>query len=196
MSVQRIYPWARACLFVSALISSLLMTATHASALRRDPLTEKEADLVREAQALDKRTEVFAKAVERRLLALGGPTAVAAATSKQAQKDEEKWGELPQGTRAELLYDISGILDEAVTNIEDVGSHNSKSDLIPKSLRILAEASMRFLPRLTALREQAQEEREKDALERAIEGAQEIIAAAAKLPPEMPEAGKPKKQKG
>jgi acyl-CoA reductase-like NAD-dependent aldehyde dehydrogenase len=169
------------------------MMAAGTPAPRRDPLTEKEADLVREAQALDKRTEVFTKAVERRLLALAGPSA---ANSKQAQKDAEKWGELPQGTRAELLYDIAGILDEAVTNIEDVGSHNAKSSLIPKSLRILAEASNRFLPQLTAMRERAQEEREKDALERAIEGAQEIITAASKLPPETQPTGKPKKQKG
>jgi len=169
------------------------MTAAGTPAPRRDPLTEKEADLVREAQALDERTKVFTKAVERRLLALAGP---GTATSKQAQKDADKWGELPQGTRAELLYDIAGIFDEAVTNIEDVGSHNAKSSLIPKSLRILAEASNRFLPQLTAMRERAQEEREKDALERAIEAAQEIIAAASKLPPETQPAGKPKKQKG
>jgi hypothetical protein len=193
MIVNRIYPSGLACLLLCALITSPFMTAARTSASRRDPLTEKEADLVREAQALDKRTEVFTKAVERRLLALAGPSA---SNSKQAQKDADKWGELPQGTRAELLYDIAGILDEAVTNIEDVGSHNSKSSLIPKSLRILAEASTRFLPQLTAMRERAQEEREKDALERAIEGAQEIITAAGKLPPETQPAGKPKKQKG
>ncbi len=193
MNVRRIYPSGLACLLLCAFIGSTLMTAAGTPAPRRDPLTEKEADLVREAQALDERTKVFAKAVERRLLALAGQSA---ATSKQAQKDAEKWGELPQGTRAELLYDIAGILDEAVTNIEDVGSHNAKSSLIPKSLRILAEASNHFLPQLTAMREQAQEEREKDALERAIEGAQEIIAAASKLPPETQPTGKPKKQKG
>lgn len=193
MSVRKLYPLSLACLLLCAIISIPLATVASASPLRRDPLTEKEADLVREAQALDKRTEVFIKAVERRLMALAG---TGAANSRQAEKDAEKWGELPQGTRAELLYDIAGILDEAVTNIEDVGSHNSKSSLIPKSLRILAEASTRFLPRLTAMREQAQEEREKDALERAIEGAQEIIAAASKLPPETQPTGKPKKQKG
>ena len=159
---------------------------------RRDPLTEKEADLVREAQALDKRTEVFAKAAERRLLALTDP----AAASKQAQKDAETWGEFPTGTRAELLDDIASILEEAVTNIEDVGSRNSKSSLIPKSLRILAQASTRFLPQLTALRDQLKEERERDALEKALEGVQEIIAAAGKLPAETEQTGKQKKEKG
>lgn len=193
MSVKKIDPLSLACLLLCALISPSLMMASVASAPRRDPLTEKEAELVREAQALDKRTEVFAKAIERRLLALAGASA---ANSKQASKDAEKWGELPQGTRAELLYDIAAILDEAVTNIEDVGSRNARSSLLPKSLRILAQAATRFLPQLTALREQAREERERDALERAIEGAQEVIAAAGKLPPETQEAGKPKKGKG
>jgi hypothetical protein len=194
MSANKIYLLSLVLILACALISPSLKGAHAAPVLRRDPLTEKEAELVREAQALDKRTEVFAKAVERRLLALGGTSA--AATSKQAQKDAEKWGELPQGTRAELLYDIAAILDEAVTNIEDVGSHNSKSSLIPKALRILANASTRFLPPLTALREQVKEDGERDALEKAIEGVQEIIAAAGKLSPETEETEKPKKGKG
>jgi hypothetical protein len=186
-------------LFVRSLVWILFCALTAPSFVmalamaRRDPLTEKEADLVREAQALDKRTEVFAKAVERRLLALTDPTA---ATSKQAQKDAEKWGDFPTGTRAELLGDIASILEEAVTNIEDVGAHNSKSHLIPKSLRILAQASTRFLPQLTALRDRLKEEGERDALEKALEGVQEIITAAGKLPAETEQTEKQKKEKG
>ncbi|HVG32400.1 MAG TPA: hypothetical protein VM911_04945 [Pyrinomonadaceae bacterium] len=162
------------------------MTAATA-ATRRDPLTEKEADLVREAQALDKRTDVFIKAAERRLRILSGPGDAA----KESAKDIEKWGELA-GTRAELLGDLANILDEAITNIEDVGTHNSKSGLIPKSIRKLAEASTRFLPQLTALRDRVTDD-ERGALERAIEQAQEVIAAAGKLPAETVET---KKKKG
>jgi hypothetical protein len=191
MRSKKLYFVCLVWVLVSALVGPSLLTARVSP--RRDPLTEKEADLVREAQSLDKRTEVFAKAAERRLLALTDPSA---ATSKQSQKDAEKWGEFPKGTRAELLDDIANILDEAVTNIEDVAEHNAKSHLIPKSVRILAEASTRFLPRLTLLRDQLKEERERDALERAIEGAQEIVAAAGKLPPDAPEPGKQKKEKG
>lgn len=166
---------------------SLLMTVTATAATRRDPLTEKEADLVREAQALDKRTEVFIKAAERRLRLLSAPSGAA----KESPKDIEKWGEL-SGTRAELLGDLANIMDEAVTNIEDVGTHNSRSGLIPKSIRKLAEASTRFLPQLAALRERATDD-ERAALERAIEQAQEVIAAAGKLPAETVET---KKKKG
>lgn len=170
-------------------VPSLLVLARNTRA-RRDPLTEKEADLVREAQALDKRTEVFIKAAERRLLIITDPNAGA---SSQAQKDAEKWGEL-EGTRADMLSDIAYILEEAITNIEDAGSHNSKSQLIPKSIRKLAEAATRFLPALTALRDRANDA-ERGVLEKAIENAQEIMTAANRLPAETIETEKKKKAK-
>ncbi|HEX8772980.1 MAG TPA: hypothetical protein VF735_05195 [Pyrinomonadaceae bacterium] len=191
MNSRKLFVRSLVCILACALTAPSLLMALGAA--RRDPLTEKEADLVREAQALDKRTEVFAKAAERRLLALVDPSA---ANSRQAQKDAEKWGDFPTGTRAELLGDIASILEEAVTNIEDVSSHNSKSHLIPKSLRILAQASTRFLPQLTALRDQLKEERERDALEKALEGIEEIIAAAGRLGPETQPSEKQKKEKG
>ena len=178
-------------IYTVAVPSLLLLQPARAAAAtaRRDPLTEKEADLVREAQALDKRTEVFIKAAERRLLVITNPNAVA---SGQAQKDAEKWGDL-KGTRAELLYDIANILEEAITNIEDAGAHNAKSQLIPKSIRKLAEAATRFLPALTALREHAKDDEERGVLEKAIENAQEIETAANRLPAETKETEKKKK---
>ncbi|MBA3766863.1 MAG: hypothetical protein H0W99_07715 [Acidobacteria bacterium] len=100
-----------------------------------------------------------------------------------------------KGTRAELLSDIANILEEAVTNIEDAGTHNAKSQLIPKSIRKLAEAATRFLPALTALRDRANDE-ERGALETAIENGQEIVTAANRLPPETKETEKKKKAKG
>jgi len=190
MKSRKLYRRSLAPILVCALFASSLLIGN--AAPRRDPLTEKEADLVREAQALDKRTEVFVKVVERRLLALTDPNAAA---SKQAEKDVEMWGELPKGTRAELLSDIANILDEAVTNIEDVGARNAKSRLIPKSLRILAQASTRFLPQLTALREQLKDEREMGALEKVLDNLQEIVTASNNLPAETVETGKQKKAK-
>ena len=61
----------------------------------RDHLTPQEIDLVKEAQELDKRTEVFVKAADRRLLVLTGATA---GSEKQLEKHSEKWGELPTGS--------------------------------------------------------------------------------------------------
>jgi acyl-CoA reductase-like NAD-dependent aldehyde dehydrogenase len=142
---------------------------------------------VREAQAIDKRTDVFIKAVERRILVLTDP---GAANSKQVQKDAERWGELPKGTRAELLTDIARILDEAINNIDDVATRNAKNPLIPKAVRKLADASTRFLAQLTPLRQQAQDSNERDAIEAALENAQSVVEAANKLPAEVKEKGK------
>lgn len=188
MRSNKLYVWSLVWILNLTLSSLFMLNASAAGfCARRDPLTEKEADLVREAQALDKRTDVFIRAAERRLRALSAPNAAV----KESPKDIEKWGELA-GTRAELLGDLANILDEAVTNIEDVGAHNSKSGLIPKSIRKLAEASTRFLPQLLAMRDHVTDD-ERGVLERAIEQAQEVIAAAGKLPGETVET---KKKKG
>ena len=193
MRSRKLYLGSIAWILVCALLAGPSQLSARVPRPRRDSLTEQEVERVREAQALDKRTEVFIKVVERRLLALTDPNA---ASSKQVQKDAEKWGDLPKGTRAELLSDIANVLDEAVTNIEDVGARDSRSRLIPKSLRILAQASTRFLPQLTALRDQLKDERELGALEKVLENVQEIVTASNNLPPETKESGKPKKGKG
>jgi hypothetical protein len=46
------------------------------------------------------------------------------------------------------------------------------------------------------MRDQLKDERERDALEKALEGVQEIITAANKLPPDEPQPDKHKKDKG
>ncbi|HEY0004891.1 MAG TPA: hypothetical protein VGB17_08775, partial [Pyrinomonadaceae bacterium] len=100
------------------------------------------------------------------------------------QKDTEKWGELPTGTRAELLTDIGKILDEAINNIDDVSTRDENNPLIAKALRLLSAASTRFTAQLTNIRDQSKETDERQAVEQALEYTQSIIEAAAKLPPE------------
>jgi hypothetical protein len=150
-----------------------LSLAASAHAQRREHLTPEEIELVRDNQELDARTKVFITAAERRLLAATNP----AEAAKNAPKEKEKWG-VVQGTRTQLFYDISKILDEAVVNVDDVAEHNPESPLLRKSLYMLAEASNRMLPELTKLREAAQSEAEADQLERALETAREIADAA------------------
>jgi hypothetical protein len=140
---------------------------------QRDNLTEKEQELVREAQEISKRTDVFIKAIERRLLVINNPNAV------QTKKEEEKWGALPAGTRAQLLADIARIFDEAITNIDDTAERSPKSEHLPKALKALNDAAQRLMPQLIALRDKTSED-EREQLERAIENAQSIIDAANK----------------
>ena len=164
--------------FKIAAALALLLIATpappaSAAQRKREHLSPEEVELVRDNQQLDKRTEVFVRAAERRMLAVTNPEEAA----RQAAKDKEKWGEV-QGTRTQLIYDISKILDEAVVNIDNAALHNPESPLLRKSLFKLSEAAARLLPQLSKLREGAQEEAEADQLDRAIEAAQEIIDAA------------------
>ena len=158
---------------VASLLFALLAFTCAGAAQHREHLTPEEIELVRDNQELDKRTEVFIKAAERRMLAATNPEEFA----KQAAKDAEKWGEV-KGTRAQLIYDVGKILDEAVVNVDDAAIHNPESSLLRKSLFKLAEAANRFLPQLTKLRADAKDESEADQLERAAATVQEILDAA------------------
>ncbi|HEY0378909.1 MAG TPA: hypothetical protein VGC87_18490 [Pyrinomonadaceae bacterium] len=169
-------------LLLTLLLVLLCVAPPPARALARDFLTPKEEDLVKEAQVLDKRIEVFIKAAERRLLILTGQQAVP--VGKQSEKDAEKWGELPTGTRTELIMDIANILDAAVTNIDDVALRDEKNALIPKALRKLAAAAARFQPQVASLNQQTQVVSEHRALEQVTINIQEILEAAGRLPAE------------
>ncbi|MCA1593637.1 MAG: hypothetical protein LC754_13495 [Acidobacteria bacterium] len=171
---------AALALLLFSLVSSLpATTSTRTHAQGREHLTPEEIEQVREAQELDRRTAVFVKAAERRLLALADPASLA----KQSEKDTEKWGTV-KGTRTQLLGDLSKILEEAVTNIDDAAQRNPKSPLLQKSLRKLSEAVNRFMPQLTPLRDAAQDIRERETVEEVIERAREIIEADKNHPAE------------
>jgi hypothetical protein len=159
-----------------------LLLCAKASSPQRDHLTPQEVDLVKEAQILDKRMEVFIKAAERRLMVLSGAQT---ANAKQLKKDSELWGDLPTGTHAELISDIAGILDEAITNLDDVSSRDERNPLIPKALRRLAQAVNNIMTQVAPLRTQAKSEAEVASLEVLNEDARQILEAAKKLPPEV-----------
>lgn len=179
---------AASLLCLLALTLALAVTQVEAAAFKRDHLTPQEADLVREAQELDKRIAVFIKAAERRLSVLTNPQAAA-----QMQKDAEKWGEL-KGARADFLYDLAKILDEAITNIDDVSSRDERNPLVPKAIRKLAEASQRILAGLAPLHDKVEAGKERASLEQAVENAESVIEAAGKLPAAEPSKGGKKKE--
>ncbi|MEP6635495.1 MAG: hypothetical protein ABJB97_02125 [Acidobacteriota bacterium] len=180
-------------LFITlALGVALPDTAAANSAQSRDHLTEQEVDLVKDTQILDKRVEVFLKAIERRLMVITGTSAF---SEKQLKKDSETWGALPTGTRAELIGDIAKILDEAITNIDDVSARDAKNPLIPKALRELAAETTRAVEALRPLAPQAQGESEIASFEQLTENAGPILEAAKKLPPPIDKKEKAKSDK-
>jgi hypothetical protein len=181
-----------ACLFFALVAISPQQPSAHAApAQRREHLTEQEVEFVRDTQELDRRSDLFVKIAERRLLVVTGASAAQAPSAKEL----EKWGELPKGTRAVLFNDLARIFDEAINNVEDVATRTPDSPLLPKAVRKLAEAATRFLPQLTALRPTATADGEREALEQTIDNLQQIIEAAKRLPDEEPTDKKSDKKK-
>ena len=173
---------------VLLLLASLYL-ATAAVAQQRDHLTPLEVDRVKEAQILDKRIEVFIKATDRRLMVLTGTQA---SNAKQLKKDAELWGDLPIGSQAELISDIAKILDEAITNIDDVSARDDRNPLIAKSLRRLAQAVNSITTQLAPFRDKVKTDAEVASLELLSQDAEQILAAVKKLPPEVEKKGKSK----
>ncbi|HEU4876026.1 MAG TPA: hypothetical protein VFT44_23125 [Pyrinomonadaceae bacterium] len=159
-----------------------LFVGFSAQAQSRDHLTQQEVDLVKEAQILDKRIDVFIKAVERRMMVINNSSA---ANAKQLKKDSERWGELPTGSRAELVSDIARIFDEAITNIDDVSARDERNPLIAKSLRKLAQSVNSIMTQLKPLSTDAKSDAEIASFELLNEDAQSILEAANRLPPEV-----------
>lgn len=157
----------------------------------REHLTEQEVELVKEAQILDKRIDVFIKAADRRIQVITG---IETTTAKQLKKDAELWGALPTGTRAELIGDIARIFDEAITNIDDVSSRDEKNPLVAVALRNLAAAAKRIVGQLKPFEEQAKGDSETSSFDQLIENAEAILQAANKLPPPVEKKGKGKTQ--
>src|ERR1051325_7438719 len=163
-------------------LSLSLFVGFSAQAQSRDHLTQQEVDLVKEAQILDKRIDVFIKAAERRIMVI---TNSSAANAKQLKKDSERWGELPTGSRPRLVSDLARIFDEAITNIDDGSSRDERNTLIAKSLRKLAQAVNSIMAQLKPLSAEAKSDAEIASFETLNEDAKSILEAATKLPPEV-----------
>ena len=175
-------------LFIFSLVLGLGIVS-YATTPQRDHLTPQEVDLVKEAQALDKRIDVFVRAAERRLMVINNS---AAANAKVLKKESERWGELPTGSRAELVGDIARIFDEAITNIDDVSARDERNPLIGKALRKLATAVNTIMGQLKPLSADAKSDAEIASFELLHEDAQSILEAANKLPPEVDKKAKNK----
>lgn len=156
---------------------------------QRDNLTYEEIEMIRDEQALDGRMEIYVKAIDRRLMVIQNTTA---AHADEIKKDSEKWGELPKGTKAELLSDIRKILDETIDKIDDVSDRDAKNELIPWSLHVLADGVKRFVPEFEKLKESTTDTREIGLINNSLDSCEQILEAASKIPKP---AKKPKREK-
>jgi hypothetical protein len=146
----------------------ILLLNLSAQAQKRDHLSEQEVDLVREAQEIDLRIQVFVKAADRRLLVLITPSAT------QKPKEEEVWGPLPKGTRLELLSDYKRILEEAEEKLDDAYERSARNEKIPKALAKFKEGITKQIAQLRAFASQLSDPKEQRALAEAIEEAETV----------------------
>lgn len=158
---------------------------TSADAQRRDHLTNEEIELIRNYQEIDKRMEVYLKAIDRRFIVL---TNTQTANDKQIQKDSDKWGELPKGSRTEIYSDISKILDETISKIDDVAAHDIENKLLPNAVHTLADGCQTRLPQLNIFLESAESPAQRGTMLNSIGFCKQIIEASSKI-------AKPEKKK-
>jgi len=152
-------------------VGLLWVNEASAQSKTRDHLTEQEVEQVRDVQQIDLRIEVFIKAADRRILVLTNPNAT------QKKKEEETWGPLPTGTKAELLGDYKKILEEGEEKLDDFFEREPKNDLLKKALRKFKDAANRQIPQLRALASQMTDKKDQRALAEAIEEAETVTKA-------------------
>jgi hypothetical protein len=176
--------------FLLAVGFSLMTPA--ATAQRRDYLNEKEADLVRDNQQIDLRIDILIKAIDRRFMVLNAEPE----GRKDWQKASDLWGEMPAGPSPALYGDINKLLQKAVDDIDDVAAHDRMdSKFFPRAVRALGSSAEKYLPRLKTAFEKTKDEKEKGSLIGSIELCEQIVEAVGKLPPEVKETKKEKKNK-
>jgi len=125
----------------SLLTALLLVFALHVAAQKRDPLTEKEVDEMREsAQLPDKRLELMVNFSRARISKI-----------EQLEDNGKTAKDRPMQIH-DLLEDFTSLLDEIDDNIDMYSSH--KADM-RKGLTLLVEANSEWQLQLRRLKEQA-----------------------------------------
>ena len=181
-------------------VSSVFLPS--AAIAQRDYFTAEEVELIRDAQEIDQRIDVLTHAIDRRFAVLkievGGP--------RIPQKESEKWGAAPQGTRLDLLLDIKHILQKAIDDIDTLYERPNSAilpdptekkdakgfkDLFPKAVHHLADAAQRYVPALKTELDNSKDNVEKGSILSSLEFCEQIIEAAPKAKIEEPKkAGK------
>lgn len=181
------------CLSVISILTMVLACSSTAAAQKRDYMTDAEIELVRDAQDIDARIDVLTKMIDRRFAVLSVDVGGVHIPNKEA----DKWGPAPQGTRMEMLDDIRKLLDKAIDDIDDTSMHPNKVIVDPKrtdkqkekdearfpnSVKNLAAAAKRYQPALKALLDRSTDDKEKGLILASLDSCDEIVAATTKLP--------------
>lgn len=159
-----------------------------------DYLTEREIEVVRQAQQINWRVKVFMKIAERRLMLAEDPQAT------QADRDKRNWGPLPSGSRAEMLKQYQQAIEETIINFEDTYDRNPKDKNLPKALTIFRQHTENHLPRLQALRSRITDQATGQVLEQTLEelslAAEDARQSQQELRSDQERPKTPKKKKG
>ncbi|HMQ05135.1 MAG TPA: hypothetical protein PKD26_14540 [Pyrinomonadaceae bacterium] len=177
------YPLFR--LWPAVIIMALFAIPTDAQ--RRDYLTEHEIEIVRDTQDIDERITMLTRMIDRRFHVLG----INVNGWKDVGKPSETWGDLPKGSRLELLGDIKKIIQKAVDDIDNLASNPSAAPIREKgdkrakkdpdrlgiALRELAAAAARYITPLKSELDRAADEVERGVIIGSLELCDEIIEA-------------------
>lgn len=181
-------------IFLLTIIGAVPYTAAQS----RDYMSEAEIEIVRDAQDIDQRINVLIKMIDRRFTALG----INSGGEEIKKKDLEKWGEAPTGTQLQLFGDIRRLIDKAIDDLDVIAERNedtvkqnkTEGELFPVAVRLLDAASRRYVPLLNKAAAATTDDRERGQILHTVEACEQIIAAAATLPPPV-EKGKEKSKK-
>ncbi len=156
---------------IASIFCVALFFPLNLQAQRRDYLTEAEIELVRDAQQPDLRVTVLTKAIDRRL----------AVIKNQTLKEKEIWGELPKGTRPELLLDIEKLLQKAIDDIDEAATRGKDDKIFPKAVYKLTDKCQEYIPQFKVFLDTAKDEKEKGSLLGSIENCNQVIEASTKV---------------
>lgn len=171
-------------IIVIGLLFSVFPVVSHSQS--RDYMTEEEIELVRDAQDIDLRMTVLTRMIDRRFTALG----LESGGWKQREKDTDKWGESPTGTRSELFSDIRKLLEKAIDDLDVIAERNNDAlkqnktdgELFPIAVGVLESAARRYQPILTSVAEKAEDERQRGLILTSEEHCRNIISATETIP--------------
>lgn len=187
----------KASLVLTVSFAALLVFCSTAAA-QRDYLSAEEIELVRDAQQIDSRIEILTTAIDRRFEVLNLNVGAAKRVRKTKSGDKEEWGEMPKGTRFELLLDIKRILQKAIDEIDNLAERPDSlvidpddkkpkkyADLFPKAVRSLADAAKRYAPVLKGELDKNNDAGEKGSVLDSLEMCEQIIDSVNRLPAEV-----------